>query len=141
MSHEQRILTQNIMKNNNYIIVAAVFLCLQSVLFISSYTITSIPVNVYSHNDYSLNTTEVRITVHPSIPSVHQNISSVHQNISSVHQLTPSVHQLTPSVHQLTPSVHQNISSVHQLTPSVNQCTPSVLSYPLFNHSWIDKKM
>ena len=34
MSHEQRILTQNIMKNNNYIIVAAVFLCLQSVLFI-----------------------------------------------------------------------------------------------------------
>ena len=79
----------------------------------SSYTINSIPVNVYSHNDYSLNTTEVRITVHPSIPSVHQDISSVHQDISSV---------------------HQDISSVHQHTPSV-------LSYPLFNHSWIDKKM
>ena len=65
----------------------------------SSYTINSIPVNVYSHNDYPLNTTEVRITVHPSIPSIHQNISSVHQ------------------------------------------LTPSVLSYPLYNHSWIDKKM
>ena len=111
MSHEQRILTQNIMKNNNHIIVAAVFLYLQSVLFILLSTINSIPVNVYSHNDYSLNTTEVRITVHPSIPSVHHNISSVHQ---------------------LTPSVHQNISSVHQHTPSVNQCTPSILSYPLF---------
>ena len=86
----------------------------------SSYTINSIPVNVYSHNDYSLNTTEVRITVHP-------NISSVHQNISSVHQLTPSV--------------HQSISSVHQDISSVNPSTPSVLSYPLFNHSWIDKKM
>ena len=125
--HKQRILTQNIMKNNNYIIVAAVFLCLQSVLFILLSTINSIPLNVYSHNDYSLNTTEVRITVHPSIPSIHQNISSVHQ-------LTPSVHQNISSVHQCTPSVNQNISSV-------NQCTPSILSYPLFNHSWIDKKM
>ena len=120
MSHEQRILTQNIMKNNNYIIVAAVFLCLQSVLFIRLSTINPIPVNVYSHNDYSLNTTEVRITVHPSIPSVHQHTPSVHQNILSV---------------------HQDISSVHQHTPSVNPSTPSVLSYPLFNHSWIDKKM